>query len=100
MHLLFFVHRAQLLSGFPASLRTRTHVEYSHTAGFAMLFLMLPLQTLTGKLFAKLRGRATLLTDERVKKMNEVISGMRVMKMYAWEDAFQTLVGMSFRKGI
>jgi ATP-binding cassette subfamily C (CFTR/MRP) protein 4 len=62
-------------------------------AGFGVLFLMLPLQTATGRLFAKLRGRATLLTDERVKKMNEVISGVRVMKMYAWEDAFAELIG-------
>ena len=64
-----------------------------HAAGFAVIFFMLPLQTLFGKAFSQLRGRATLLTDERVKKMNEVISGMRVVKMYAWEDAFAALVG-------
>lgn len=26
--------------------------------------------------------------DERVKVMNEVIAGMRVIKMYTWEDSF------------
>ena len=38
------------------------------------------------------RFRSTLLTDKRVKVMNEVISGMRVIKMYAWEHAFSGVV--------
>ena len=39
-----------------------------------------------------LRFKATFKTDERVKIMNEVISGIRVIKMYGWECAFQNLV--------
>ena len=32
------------------------------------------------------------MADRRVKVMNEVISGIRVIKMYAWEYAFKDLV--------
>ena len=32
-------------------------------------------------------------TDERVKIMNEVISGMKVIKLYTWEDSFAELIG-------
>ena len=38
------------------------------------------------------RLRAALITDSRVKVMNEVITGIRVIKMYAWEYAFKKMV--------
>ena len=38
------------------------------------------------------RLKAARLTDRRVKVMNEVISGIRVIKMYAWEYAFSHVV--------
>ena len=38
------------------------------------------------------RLKAAKVTDERVKVMNEVITGIRVIKMYGWEDAFHRLV--------
>lgn len=34
-----------------------------------------------------LRRQVSRLIDERVKVMNEVISGMRVIKLYTWEDS-------------
>ena len=32
------------------------------------------------------------LTDRRIHVMNEVISGIRVIKMYAWEEALKKVV--------
>ena len=31
-------------------------------------------------------------TDQRVKVMNEVITGMRVLKLYTWEESFTEMV--------
>ena len=39
-----------------------------------------------------LRLKSALSTDQRIKVMNEVISGIRVIKMYAWENAFEKVV--------
>ena len=39
-----------------------------------------------------LRFKSARVTDQRVRIMNEVISGIRVIKMYAWEYAFRKVV--------
>ncbi|XP_074657445.1 ATP-binding cassette subfamily C member 4-like [Tubulanus polymorphus] len=61
-------------------------------AGFAVLILLVPLQSYMGKLFAMLRRKTAVQTDERVRIMSEIISGMRVIKMYCWEKLFGDLV--------
>lgn len=41
---------------------------------------------------AKLRDKAAAFTDERLVVMNEIISGIRAVKMYAWEWNFRDAV--------
>ncbi|KAJ3583658.1 hypothetical protein NHX12_016210, partial [Muraenolepis orangiensis] len=60
-------------------------------AGYVVLFLM-PLQSLSGKLFSKFSREMAVLTDSRILTMNEVVSGIRIIKMYAWEKPFAALV--------
>lgn len=38
------------------------------------------------------RAETAVLTDDRIRTMNEVISGIRVIKMYGWEKPFASLV--------
>ncbi|RWS21741.1 multidrug resistance-associated protein 4-like protein, partial [Leptotrombidium deliense] len=68
--------------------------------GVAILLLYIPLQAFMGKTFSILRSKAAVLTDERVRLMNEFIPAMRVIKMYAWEKPFATLVDMARRREI
>ena len=42
--------------------------------------------------FKLYRFKSAKVTDKRVKVMNEIISGMRLIKMYAWEWAFHEYV--------
>ena len=39
------------------------------------------------------------VTDKRIRVMNEVIVGIRVIKMYAWEYAFKRVVSKIRRLG-
>ena len=41
------------------------------------------------------RMRTALKTDKRVKLMNEIITGVKVIKMYSWEKPFAKLVVMA-----
>uniref|UniRef100_A0A7N8X1N9 ATP-binding cassette, sub-family C (CFTR/MRP), member 12 n=1 Tax=Mastacembelus armatus TaxID=205130 RepID=A0A7N8X1N9_9TELE len=41
------------------------------------------------KLITMLRWKAILITDSRVRTMNEILSSIKLIKMYAWEDSFE-----------
>ncbi|XP_042316522.1 ATP-binding cassette sub-family C member 4 isoform X2 [Sceloporus undulatus] len=69
-------------------------------AGMAVLIILLPVQTFIGRLFSSLRSRTAAFTDVRIRTMNEVIGGMRIIKMYAWEMSFADLVSSIRRKEI
>uniref|UniRef100_A0A674EY39 Multidrug resistance-associated protein 4 n=1 Tax=Salmo trutta TaxID=8032 RepID=A0A674EY39_SALTR len=69
-------------------------------AGVAVLVFLMPLQTMFGKLFGSLRSKTAVLTDSRIRTMNEVVSGIRIIKMYAWEKPFSALVNEVRREEI
>ncbi|KAM4537961.1 ATP-binding cassette subfamily C member 4-like [Fundulus diaphanus] len=69
-------------------------------AGMVVLLFLMPTQTMFGKLFSKFRSKTAVLTDSRIRTMNEVVSGMRIIKMYAWEKPFAALVSEVRRKEI
>uniref|UniRef100_A0A3Q2CN40 Multidrug resistance-associated protein 4 n=1 Tax=Cyprinodon variegatus TaxID=28743 RepID=A0A3Q2CN40_CYPVA len=63
--------------------------------GVAAIALLMPVQTWFGKLFGSLlfcRSKTAVLTDSRIRIMNEVVSGIRIIKMYAWEKPLSALI--------
>ncbi|KAH8334357.1 hypothetical protein KR059_009145 [Drosophila kikkawai] len=60
--------------------------------GIGILLLYLPLQTYLSRVTSKLRMQTALRTDQRVRMMNEIISGIQVIKMYTWERPFGRLI--------
>lgn len=43
------------------------------------------------------RSKTAVLTDRRIRIMNEVVSGIRIIKMYAWEKPVSALVSEARR---
>ena len=81
-------------------------IQWSAVIAIGVLVTLIPLQFAVAGIYGKIRyccvafvantkgyrTKAAKLTDRRVKVMNEVITGIRVIKMYAWEYAFSHVV--------
>lgn len=61
-------------------------------AGFAVMIAMIPLSGLIATKLRNLQTKQMKVKDERVKSMNEILSGMKVLKLYAWEPSFEDLI--------
>ncbi|KAL9890469.1 probable multidrug resistance-associated protein lethal(2)03659 [Glossina fuscipes] len=75
-------------------------IKIAAVFGVAFMLMFIPLQGWLGNKTSVLRLRTALRTDERVRMMNEIISGIQVIKMYAWEMPFGRMVEFSRKKEI
>ncbi|XP_065933456.1 ATP-binding cassette sub-family C member 4-like isoform X3 [Magallana gigas] len=57
-----------------------------------IILVLLPLQVMMGWIYGKLRMKIGAAGDKRIHLMNQIISGMRVIKMYCWEKPFSEIV--------
>ena len=46
-----------------------------------------------GKLMAKYRRKCVGITDKRIRMMNEILTCVKLIKMYAWEKSFAKAIG-------
>uniref|UniRef100_A0A672Z8T8 ATP-binding cassette, sub-family C (CFTR/MRP), member 5 n=1 Tax=Sphaeramia orbicularis TaxID=375764 RepID=A0A672Z8T8_9TELE len=56
--------------------------------GSAVFILFYPTMMFSSRLTAYFRRRGVAVTDRRVQKMNEILSYIKFIKMYAWVKAF------------
>lgn len=63
-------------------------IGYSALPGIGFLLLTMPVQTVIMKRLFMFRKKAMVWTDKRVKLLQEVLSGMRIVKFMAWELPF------------
>jgi ATP-binding cassette, subfamily C (CFTR/MRP), member 1 len=69
-----------------------TYLGVAVFSGLAVMILMVPV---SGIIAGKLRDLQVVqmkVKDERVKSMNEILNGMKVLKLYAWEPSFEKLI--------
>lgn len=58
-------------------------------AGLAVMIILIPVNGVIANKVKTLQIRQMKSKDERVKLMNEVLNGIKVLKLYAWEPSFE-----------
>ncbi|XP_052851273.1 multidrug resistance-associated protein 1 isoform X12 [Drosophila gunungcola] len=61
-------------------------------AGLAVMIILIPVNGVVASRIKTYQIRQMKYKDERVKLMNEVLSGIKVLKLYAWEPSFEKQV--------
>ncbi|XP_058798977.1 probable multidrug resistance-associated protein lethal(2)03659 isoform X2 [Phymastichus coffea] len=75
-------------------------VSLSAVGGILFLLIFIPIHGCYGKLVSYLTLKFAYKTDERLRLTNEIISGVKVIKMYAWEKPFSYLIDKAREKEV
>ena len=67
-------------------------IGWKALVGAAFFIVLVAFQMLMARKAAKLRKKAAAFTDKRLVVMNEIITGIRAVKMHAWEWNFRDIV--------
>lgn len=68
------------------------YLSYAVFAGLIVACLTFPFSVFIGIQLKKLQVQQMKFKDERVKSINEILNGMKVLKLYAWEPSFEKLI--------
>ena len=68
-------------------------IGVSSFVGFGCLLLLLPIQVLVAKRLASVRKRGLKASGQRVGLVHELLVGIRIIKLLAWEIPFLRQVG-------
>ncbi|XP_015279767.1 PREDICTED: multidrug resistance-associated protein 1-like [Gekko japonicus] len=58
-------------------------------AGVGMLLLVVPINVYVAAKVKQLKKIQSKNTDQRVKLLNEILHGIKILKLYAWEPSYQ-----------
>ncbi|KAL3882083.1 hypothetical protein ACJMK2_028455 [Sinanodonta woodiana] len=64
----------------------------SMLAGLAVLILLMPLNAIITRKIHKLEDKQMKYKDERVKLITEILNGIKILKLHAWEMSFRDKV--------
>ena len=63
-------------------------IGWQAVTGVFLLCILMPYFAVLSYANAKLRLRTATVSDQRISLMNQVVSGIRAVKMHAWEDEY------------
>ena len=65
---------------------------YSSIVGIAIMLLLMPVNVVISNQFSAVQKKIMAATDGRIHSTNEVLSNIRIIKYFAWEQRFQHIV--------
>ncbi|KZF19169.1 hypothetical protein L228DRAFT_286031 [Xylona heveae TC161] len=71
---------------------------YSSIAGIVTMVCLLPINIVVAKQFTKVQKAIMAATDARIHTTNEVLQNIRIIKFFAWEERFSSIVDESRAK--
>ena len=86
---LVFVEFASLSELVAVSLLLVYFIGWQALMGVFFLCLLVPYFAGLSFISAELRMRTAVVSDQRISFMNQVVSGIRAIKMRAWEDGYR-----------
>ncbi|GJJ74847.1 ATP-binding cassette, subfamily C (CFTR/MRP), member 1 [Entomortierella parvispora] len=75
-------------------------IGWSVFVGLATIIALMPIQALIAKYFMKAKAAKLEAMDGRVRIMNEILSGIKIVKLYGWEDSFRDRVNVYRRREV
>ena len=66
----------------------------------AILGILIPFNLLFSKLGEIIQSKQLKAKDDRIKLMSEVLAGMKVLKVYAWEIPFMKRLALIRKKEV
>ncbi|KAK9823537.1 hypothetical protein WJX72_003514 [[Myrmecia] bisecta] len=73
-------------------------ISWAALIGLGVLSLSTPTAHQLVRRLSRVRKQMLVHTDERIKKMNQLLAGIRVLKLYAWEAAQEAAVLVARRE--
>ncbi|XP_055544991.1 ATP-binding cassette sub-family C member 4-like isoform X1 [Wyeomyia smithii] len=70
-------------------------VGWAGPLGILTIFAITLFQSFFGKLTSRYRLRTAMRADDRIRLMDEIVAGIHVIKMYAWEKPFAALISLA-----
>ncbi|KAI8345227.1 ABC transporter type 1, transmembrane domain-containing protein [Mortierella sp. GBAus27b] len=67
-------------------------IGWSVFVGLGTILIMMPVQGVVARVFTKAKAGKLEAMDQRVRVMNEILSGMKIIKLYGWEESFKERV--------
>ncbi|CAM1332829.1 ABCC4 (predicted) [Pycnogonum litorale] len=89
---------ATILQNIIATIIIRRQFGPSSSAGVLIFMLVIPVQFLIGRIAFKYRSTLSTATDERIKIINDILKGIKVIKMCCWENIFVKIISDQRRR--
>lgn len=66
---------------------------WSSIAGIGAMIFLLPVNYVISRQFGRIQKRILAVTDNRIHMTNEVLTNVRIIKYFAWEQRYEGIVG-------